>query len=122
MLIYLIKGKLNNYTREWWQESMGTSKVPKLENMIFFLERRAQFEVSRPMHNPPQAIGETSTNPRQVIIQINLVHLSRLYHILKLNIIIQQKHRNLSTVVRYARENMVCLNSHNFYSCPQRSA
>ena len=47
MTIYLIKGKLNTYTIEKWEEFICDIKTPTLENLLTFLERRSQIEETR---------------------------------------------------------------------------
>ena len=47
MIIYLIKGKLNTYTAEKWEEFTCDIKTPTLHNLLTFLERRSQFEETR---------------------------------------------------------------------------
>lgn len=55
LVINLIKRKLNLYNREKWEECIGTSDIPKLEKMFSFLERRAQIESTRAIHNSTNA-------------------------------------------------------------------
>ena len=44
LLIFIIREKLNNYTREKWEESVGSTALPCLKDMISFLERRSLIE------------------------------------------------------------------------------
>ncbi|XP_051167315.1 uncharacterized protein LOC127285377 [Leptopilina boulardi] len=53
LLIYIIKSKLNDYTREKWEESLSTTQVPTMANMIAFLERRALLEGPQVSIKPP---------------------------------------------------------------------
>ena len=50
LLIFIIKDKLNNYIRERWEESVGSTKVPLLKDMLDFLERRALLENTQSVH------------------------------------------------------------------------
>ncbi|XP_033213767.1 uncharacterized protein LOC117170833 [Belonocnema kinseyi] len=51
MLNHLIKGKINNYTMEKWEESICDIEKPTLLHMLNFLERRSQIEETRAATN-----------------------------------------------------------------------
>ncbi|XP_033222716.1 uncharacterized protein LOC117176571 [Belonocnema kinseyi] len=44
LLIFIIREKLNHYTREKWEETVGSTKLPSLNDMTSFLERRSLIE------------------------------------------------------------------------------
>ena len=41
LLVFIVKDKLNNYTREKWEESRKETSVPLLKGIISFLEQGA---------------------------------------------------------------------------------
>lgn len=44
LLIFLIREKLNDFTRERWEESVGSTMVPTLKEFLIFLEQRVILE------------------------------------------------------------------------------
>ena len=60
--IHLIKGKLNNYLVEKWEESTCNVEIPTLQNLLDFLERRSQIEETRAAINLTQT--QSSLNSR----------------------------------------------------------
>ena len=67
--IHLIKGKLNNYVIEKWEESTCNVEKPTLKDMLKFLERRSQVEETRAAVNQTQIQKnlhvKNGTYPRQ---------------------------------------------------------
>ncbi|XP_043471734.1 uncharacterized protein LOC122504616 [Leptopilina heterotoma] len=57
LLIHIVKEKLYNYTREKWEESVGSTKLPTFPEMISFLERRSLIENS-------QSVQKSIQNPK----------------------------------------------------------
>ncbi|XP_051167313.1 uncharacterized protein LOC127285374 [Leptopilina boulardi] len=49
LLIYILRMKLNNYNREKWEESVGSTQLPSLKKMTDFLEQRALIEGTQTM-------------------------------------------------------------------------
>lgn len=43
-LILIIRQKLNNYLREKWEETVGTTELPTFKQLLLFLERRSLIE------------------------------------------------------------------------------
>ncbi|XP_033231521.1 uncharacterized protein LOC117182536, partial [Belonocnema kinseyi] len=62
IIIHLIKGKLNNYIIEKWEESTSNEDLPTLQNILDFLERRSQIEETRAAIN--QAQNQKALNPK----------------------------------------------------------
>ena len=44
LLIFIIREKLNNCTREKWEETVGSNNLPSLDQMLSFLEHRSLIE------------------------------------------------------------------------------
>ncbi|XP_051168523.1 uncharacterized protein LOC127286209 [Leptopilina boulardi] len=47
ILISIIKGKLNQFNRDKWEDSTAESNLPTMKDMFTFLQRRAQLEETR---------------------------------------------------------------------------
>ncbi|XP_033225735.1 uncharacterized protein LOC117178417 [Belonocnema kinseyi] len=62
IIIHLIKGKLNNYIIEKWEESTSNEDLPTLQNILDFLERRSQIEETRAAINQTQ--NQKALNPK----------------------------------------------------------
>ena len=62
LLIFIVKEKLNNYIREKWDERIGTSNIPTMNDMTTFLEERALFEVTQSSQKSVQSHKNASKN------------------------------------------------------------
>ena len=60
ILIFIIKEKLNNYNREKWEETVGSTKLPSLTDMITFLEHRSLIETTQSIQR------QNSTNSHKI--------------------------------------------------------
>ena len=70
LLIFSIKEKLNSYTREKWEESVGSAQVPSMKDMISFLERRSFIESTQPF--PKQSHPQRFLQKNGKDLRINL--------------------------------------------------
>ena len=47
LLVFIVKEKLNNYTREKWEENFKGTNIPSFDDVISFLEERALIDCSQ---------------------------------------------------------------------------
>lgn len=78
LLIHILRSKLNNYTREKWEESVGSTQLPSLKRMLEFLEQRALIEGSQTQskHNNSKFQSKNSTSRNSTCLT-NLVESSK---------------------------------------------
>ena len=71
LIIYIIKNKLNNYLLEKWEETVGSTRLPSLKDMITFLEQRSLIETTNRQHasisnkgQPTKGNSQSRIHPR----------------------------------------------------------